>query len=291
MRRPEPIMRQEGLGNSRMRLLLRKYHIFTHMALLVSILIVGAPLIFGFIISTQSPTEVFSYPPRLVPGSHYSNYQTAWNQVSLGRMMFNSAFCAVMVGVGKFIISVLAAFAFSHFKFKGKQFWFLLILITLMLPIPVRIVPLFEIVSNLKWVDTYWGLIVPFLASATGTFLFRQHFMTIPHELADAAKIDGCGPMRFLFQILIPLSKNTIGAFAVIEFVYIWNQYLWPLIVINSERMQVVQIGIKMLISTEAMNNWGVIMAGVLIAAIPPLIVFFVMQKSFMKGFGFMKEK
>ena len=274
-----------------MRTLVRKYHIFTHMALLGAILIVGTPLIFGFIISTQSPTEVFSYPPKLLPGSHYSNYQKAWNQVSLGRMMFNSAFCAVMVGVGKFIISVLAAFAFSHFKFKGKQFWFLLILITLMLPIPVRIVPLFEIVSDLKWVDTYWGLIVPFLASATGTFLFRQHFLTIPDELADAAKIDGCGPMRFLFQILIPLSKNTIGAFAVIEFVYIWNQYLWPLIVVNSEHMQVVQIGIKMLISTEAMNNWGVIMAGVLIAAIPPLIVFFVMQKSFMKGFGFMKEK
>ena len=261
------------------------------MALLGSILIVGAPLIFGFIISTQSPTEVFSYPPKLLPGSHYSNYQKAWNQVSLGRMMFNSAYCAIMVGVGKFIISVLAAFAFSHFHFWGKRFWFLLILITLMLPIPVRIVPLFEIVSDLKWVDTYWGLIVPFLASATGTFLFRQHFLTIPHELADAAKIDGCGPMRFLFQILIPLSKNTIGAFAVIEFVYIWNQYLWPLIVVNSDHMQVVQIGIKMLISTEAMNNWGVIMAGVLLAAIPPLIVFFLLQKSFMKGFGFMKEK
>lgn len=261
------------------------------MALIVAILIVGAPVIFAFLISTQSPTQVFSYPPRMVPGSHYSNYQKAWQQVNLGRMMFNSAYCAVMVGLGKFIISVLAAFAFSHFRFKGKQFWFLLILITLMLPIPVRIVPLFEIISDLRWVDTYWGLIVPFLASATGTFLFRQHFLTIPDELTDAAKIDGCGPIRFLFQILIPLSKNTIGAFAVIEFVYIWNQYLWPLIVINADHMKVVQIGIKMLISTEAMNNWGVIMSGVLIAMIPPLIVFFLMQKSFMKGFAFMREK
>ncbi len=113
----------------------------------------------------------------------------------------------------------------------------------------------------------------------------------IPDELTDAAKIDGCGPLRFLFQILIPLSKNTIGAFAVIEFVYIWNQYLWPLIVINTDRMQVVQIGIKMLINTEAMNNWGVIMAGVLIAMLPPLVVFFVMQRSFMEGFAFMREK
>ncbi len=274
-----------------MRTLLGKYHVFTHIALFGAVLIVGAPVIFGFIISTQSQTEVFSYPPKLLPGSHYSNYLQAWQQVNLGRMMFNSAFCAIMVGLGKFVISVMAAFAFSHFEFRGKQFWFLLILITLMLPIPVRIVPLFEIVSDLKWVDTYWGLIVPFLASATGTFLFRQHFLTIPHELTDAAKIDGCGPIRFLFQILIPLSKNTIAAFAVIEFVYIWNQYLWPLIVVNSDEMKVVQIGIKMLISTEAMNNWGVIMAGVLIAAVPPLLVFFVMQKSFMKGFGFMREK
>ena len=271
--------------------LVRRYHILTHMALFASIIIIGAPVIFAFIISTQSSIDVFSYPPKLLPGHHFSNYKAAWTQVNMGRMMFNTVYIAVMVGVGKFIISIMAAFAFSHFKFKGKQFWFLLILITLMLPIPVRIVPLFEIISDLKWVDTYWGLIVPFLASATGTFLFRQHFLTIPSELTDAAKIDGCGPIRFLFQILIPLSKNTIGAFAVIEFVYMWNQYLWPLIVVNAEEMQVIQIGIKMLINTEAMNNWGVIMAGVLIAMIPPLIVFFVMQKSFIKGFGFMKEK
>ncbi|RMF91242.1 MAG: carbohydrate ABC transporter permease [Nitrospinota bacterium] len=271
--------------------LVRRYHLFTHLALIVAVLAVGAPVIFGFIISTQSPVEVFSYPPKLLPGSHYGNYGQAWNQVNLGRLMFNSAYCAIMVTLGKFIISVMAAFAFSHFRFWGKRFWFFLILVTLMLPIPVRIVPLFEIVSDLRWVDTYWGLIVPFLASATGTFLFRQHFLTIPDELTDAAKIDGCGPIRFLVQILIPLSKNTIGAFVVIEFVYIWNQYLWPLIVVNKDHMKVVQIGIKMLINTEAMNNWGVIMAGVLIAMLPPLLIFFLMQKSFMKGFAFMREK
>ena len=271
--------------------LVYQHHIHIHIALIVSIAIVSAPVIFAFIISTQSPIEVFSYPPKLSPGIHYSNYRTAWQQVNLGRMMFNSVYCAVMVTLGKFIISVMAAFAFSHFRFRGKQIWFFAIIVTLMLPIPVRIVPLFEMVSDLKWVDTYWGLIVPFLASATGTFLFRQQFLTIPDELTDAAKIDGCGPMRFLFQILIPLSKSTIGAFYVIEFVYIWNQYLWPLIVVNSDQMKVVQIGIKMLINTEAMNNWGVIMAGVLISMIPPLLVFFVMQKSFMEGFGFMSEK
>ncbi|MGQ4810570.1 hypothetical protein NKDENANG_04048 [Candidatus Entotheonellaceae bacterium PAL068K] len=270
---------------------MHQHHIHIHIALIASIVIVSAPVIFAFIISTQSPIEVFSYPPKLSPGTHYSNYRTAWQHVNLGRMMFNSVYCAVMVTLGKLIISVMAAFAFSHFHFKGKQIWFFAIIITLMLPIPVRIVPLFEMVSDLKWVDTYWGLIVPFLASATGTFLFRQQFLTVPDELTDAAKIDGCGPMRFLFQILLPLSKSTIGAFCVIEFVYIWNQYLWPLIVVNSDHMKVVQIGIKMLINTEAMNNWGVIMAGVLISMIPPLLVFFVMQKSFMEGFGFMSEK
>ena len=191
-----------------MKTLVRKYHILTHMALFASILIVGAPVIFAFIISTQSPIRSFQLSTQTASGIPLQQLPEGLAQVNMGRMMFNSAYIAVMVGVGKFIISVLAAFAFTHFKFKGKQFWFLLILITLMLPIPVRIVPLFEIVSDLKWVDTYWGLIVPFLASATGTFLFRQHFLTIPSELTDAAKIDGCGPLRFLFQILDPLIQK-----------------------------------------------------------------------------------
>jgi sn-glycerol 3-phosphate transport system permease protein len=206
-------------------------------------------------------------------------------------MMLNSTFIAVTVTVGKILMSLLAAFAFTHFKFKGQNALFFIVLVTLLLPIPVRIVALFDIVSSFGWIDTYWGLIVPFLASATGTFLFIQRFRMIPTELLDAARMDGCGPMRYLIRILIPLSANSIGALVVIEFIYIWNQYLWPLMATNSKEMRVVQIGVKMLIQAEAMNNWGVIMAGVMITMIPPLLVFFVMQESFMRGFALASEK
>ncbi len=279
------------------RTLFKTHKLHVHLLLVIAVLVVAAPVLFAIIVSTQSITEVFSYPPKLTPGSNWQNYPDSWKFVNLGRMMFNSAFLAFTVTLGKLIISLMAAFAFSHFEFKGKNFLFFLILITLMLPIPVRIVPLFELfvkmgkINKHLGVDTYFSLIAPFIASATGTFLFRQHFLTIPAELTDAAKIDGCGPMRFLFQVLIPLSKNTIGALVVIEFVYIWNQYLWPLIVVNSDEMKVVQLGIRMLIQTESLQNWGVMMAGVLLAMIPPLVVFFIMQESFMRGFAFMREK
>ena len=276
---------------------MKKHKLHIHLLLILAVFVVAAPVLFAIIVSTQSMTEVFSYPPKLTPGTNWQNYPDSWKFVNIGRMMLNSTFLAFAVTLGKLIISLMAAFAFSHFEFRGKNFLFFLILITLMLPIPVRIVPLFELfvkmgkVNKHLGVDTYFSLIAPFIASATGTFLFRQHFLTIPAELTDAAKIDGCSPMRFLFQILIPLSKNTIGALVVIEFVYIWNQYLWPLIVINSEELKVVQLGIRMLIATEALQNWGVMMAGVLMAMLPPLVVFFIMQESFMKGFAFMREK
>ncbi len=277
--------------------IVKKHQFHIHLLLWLALIIVASPVLFALIVSTQSVAEVFSYPPKLTPGSSWHNYAACWKYVNLGRMMFNSAFLAFAVTIGKLIISLMAAFAFSHFDFRGKDFLFFLILITLMLPIPVRIVPLFELFVKLGHlhkhlgIDTYFSLIAPFIASATGTFLFRQHFLTVPAELTDAAGMDGCGPMRFLFQVLIPLSKNTIGALVVIEFVYIWNQYLWPLIVTNSEGMHVVQIGIKMLTATEAVQNWGIIMAGVILSMIPPLIIFFIMQESFMKGFAFMREK
>ena len=175
---------------------------------------------------------------------------------------------------------------------------FFLTLVTLMLPIPVRIVPLFELIADLGrnvsphlGVDSYFALVVPFLASATGTFLFRQHFLTVPTEFVDAAKIDGCGPLRFLYSVLLPLSWNTIGALVVIQFVYVWNQYLWPLVATQSEEMQVIQIGVKMLINSESANNWGVIMAGVTMAMLPPLLVFLLLQESFLRGFAFTRDK
>jgi len=265
--------------------------ILLHTFIIISILIVSLPVILSFIISTQTPAEVYSSPPKILPSAHFSNYAVAWRSVSLGRMMLNSTIIAVAVTGGKIVFSLLAAFAFTYFDFKGKNFLFFVVIVTLLLPIPVRIVALFGIVSSFGWIDTYAGLIFPFLASATGTFLFVQRFRTIPIELLDAAKMDGCHPMRYLFQVLIPLSKNSIGALTVIEFIYIWNQYLWPLMATNSEHMRVVQIGVKMLIQAEAMNNWGVIMAGVMITMIPTLLLFFLMQESFMKGFALASEK
>lgn len=266
--------------------------ILLHMSLILAVIIICLPVILAFIISSQSETEVLSSPPKLTFSNNWAyNYKTAWNRVNLGRMMFNSAYIAAMVTLGKIIMSLLAAFAFTHFDFKGKQILFFLVIVTLLLPVPVRIVALFDVVSAFGWINTYLGLIAPFLASATGTFLFIQRFRTIPIELVDASKMDRCKPMQYFFKVLLPLTKSTIGALTVIEFIYVWNQYLWPLMATNSDDMRVVQIGIKMLINVESTNNWGVIMAGVITTMIPPLLVFFALQKSFMKGFALQSDK
>ncbi len=270
----------------------KKQSIILHALLIFSILVVCLPVILALSISTQSETQALSYPPRLLPSSFMAeNYKTAWSTINLGRMMFNSAFIAISVTLGKVVMSLLAAFAFTHFEFKGKNILFFLILVSLLLPVPVRIVALFDVVRRFGWIDHYAGLIIPFWASATGTFLFIQRFKTVPAELIDASKMDGCRPMQYFFKILLPLTKSTIGALTVIEFIYIWNQYLWPLMATNTDDMRVVQIGIKMLMNAESSNNWGVIMAGVVMTMIPPLVVFFVMQESFMRGFALQSEK
>ena len=263
-----------------------------HLLLILSVLIVCLPVLLALIISSQTETEVLAYPPKLTFSSNWVyNYMTAWQRIDLGRMMFNSAFIAIMVTIGKVIMSLLAAFAFTHFEFKGKQILFFLVIVTLLLPVPVRIVALFEVVRSLDWINTYSGLIIPFWASATGTFLFIQRFKTVPSELVDASKMDGCRPMQYFSKVLLPLTRSTIGALVVIEFIYIWNQYLWPLMATNTDNMRVVQIGIKMLMNAESSNNWGIIMAGVIMTMIPPLLVFFILQESFMKGFALQSEK
>ncbi|HIC89587.1 MAG TPA: carbohydrate ABC transporter permease [Anaerolineae bacterium] len=279
---------------NRYRLRKRLRILLIHLALITISLLVAAPLIFALIKSTQTTVEVFSYPPKITPGhAGMTNYLTAWHHFNLGRLMLNSAYIAVVVTVGKTIISIFAALALVYFDFPFKNGIFLFILITLMLPVPVRIVPLFDLVRTLKWGDTYWALTIPFFASATGTFLFRQHFMSVPSSLVDAARIDGAGPLRFMIQILIPMSMNTIGALAVIEVIYMWNQYLWPLIIISSNDKQVIQLGMKMLVGAGAvgMTNWGVAMAGAVIAMLPPLIVFLILQEQFMRGFALAGEK
>jgi sn-glycerol 3-phosphate transport system permease protein len=272
----------------------RAFTIFIHVVLIVAVLIIAFPVIFAFIVSTHTFEEVFTYPPKFsLSGNIVENYREAWNSVDMGRLLFNSTFISVGVALGKIVLSITAAFAFTYFgDFRGKYFFFVIILITHMLPLPIRIVPTFELMKSFGWVDTYYALTIPFFASATGTLLFRQFFLTVPTSLADAARIDGIGPIGFLTRILAPLSRTNMTALFMIEFLYMWNQYLWPLVITNSKHMRVVQIGIKMLLASEEQAaEWNVIMAGTLITMIPPLIVLLFLQRSFVKGFALQQEK
>jgi len=268
--------------------------IATHLALVLAVLFIASPIFFALIKSTQSTAQIQSYPPRFDIGtSLIENYSDAWQNYNLGRLMLNTLGVAGTVMIGKTVLALFAALALVYFDFRFKGLIFIFILVTLMMPVPVRVVPLFKLVSSLKWGDTFWALTVPFLASATGTFLFRQHFMSIPRSLVDAARVDGVGPFRFLWRILVPMSMNTIGALAVIEFVYLWNQYLWPLIIISSNDNQMIQMGVKRMTSSgpEGMVHWGISMAGVIITMLPPLILFILLQEQFMRGFALTEEK
>lgn len=263
----------------------------THAALILAALLISAPLLLALIKATQTSSAVLS--PSLLPGGAFlSNLERVWVDAHLGRSMLNSLIVAVTVTTGKTILALLAALAFVYFRFPLKGAAFALVLASLMLPTEVLIVALFDLVSrDLKWADSFAAIIVPFLASATGTFLFRQHFLNIPASLADAARIDGCGPLRYLTRILIPMSWNTIGALAVIQFVYAWDQYLWPLVIMQRDDHQVVQVGLRKLIEVGGQTDWGAVMAGAVITMLPPLIVFTALQEQFSRGFALSEDK
>ncbi len=260
-------------------------NLLTHLILIIVSIIVLMPILLAVSVSFQPRSQVFSYPPSLIPETfNFNNYVKAWNMVNLDRLLINSLLASTIVMLGKLTLGVLSGYAFSHFKFKGKKFLFFAILFTLMLPMQVRVVPLFEFISKMGWANTYSGLVLPFLASATTTFLMRQHFLTIPKELMESAQLDGCGPFRFLLQILIPLSGPTLAGLATVNFLVMWNAYLWPLIIINSDKMKVAQQGVKMLFTSASERDWGLIMAGTIMVVIPTLIVFLLAQKFFIKG-------
>ncbi|WP_412026841.1 carbohydrate ABC transporter permease [Deinococcus yunweiensis] len=263
----------------------------THLALTLAVLIISAPLIFALIKSTQESSVVIS--PSMVPGtSFFENLGNVWTSANLGRYMLNSLVVALAVTTGKTILALMAALAFVYFRFPFKSVAFTLVLLSLMLPTEVLIVALFDLVSrDLKWANTFAAIIVPFLASATGTFLFRQHFLNIPTSLADAARIDGCGPLRYLTHVLIPMSWNTIGALAVIQFVYGWDQYIWPLVIMQQDDKQVVQVGLRKLIDVGGQTDWGGVMAGAIITMLPPLLVFTALQEQFSRGFALSEDK
>ncbi len=260
--------------------------VLVEVGLVLMAILVLLPILLAITMSLKSPGEAFSYPPAIFPhGLYFKNYVQVFKNVRMGRFLLNSFIVAIIVMVGKTFFGVLSGFAFANFKFKGSSLLFAILFLTLFMPAELLlVVPLFSLMRSLHWVNTYWALTIPFLASTTSTFLMRQHFLTIPKELEEAARIDGASPMKFLFGILVPISKSMIGAVAAINFVYAWNLYLWPLIVTNSNDMKTVQIGLKMLMSNQSNNNWGVIMAGTLMALAPTLLLFFFVQKLFVRG-------
>ena len=263
-----------------------------HLIMIIVVIIILFPMLYTIVVSTQTTREYFRFPPRLTPGTGMlENYKDAWVGANLGRLLFNSSFISLTVAIGKIILSVVAGFAFVYFNFRGKAFFFVMILITHMLPLPVRIVPTYMLMSHLGWVNTYYALTIPFFASATGTLLFRQLYMMIPTSLADASRVDGVKPLQFLWYIVVPISKTNISALFLIEFIYIWNQYLWPLIVANAEATRVIQIGLKQLIDTDAAVDWNIVMSGAVLGMIPPLIILILFQSSLIKGLSLAEEK
>ena len=268
---------------------------FSHLIMVLGVIIVGFPLYLAFVASTHTAQDIVQVPMPLLPGSNFwETYKTALfgggsgpgSSAPVAHMMWVSFVTAMVITVGKIAISLLSAFAIVYFRFPFKGICFWLIFITLMLPVEVRIGPTYQVVSNLGMLNTYAGLTVPLIASATATFLFRQFFLTVPDELVEAARIDGAGPMRFFKDILVPLSKTSIAALFVIQFIYGWNQYLWPLLMTTSEDMYPVVVGIKAMLGGggDASVDWNIVMATALLAMLPPTAVVILMQKWFVKG-------
>lgn len=261
----------------------------THLGLIVGVLFIFFPIWLAFVASTVTQTEIVSPPMPLLPGGHfvenYSRALTAGVNVPVAQMMVNSMVMALGIAFGKIVISLLSAFAIVYFRFPGRKLFFWLIFLTLMLPVEVRIVPTFEVIANLGMLNSYSGLILPLVASATATFLFRQFFMTVPDELAEAARVDGAGPMRFFWDILVPMSRTNMAALFVILFIYGWNQYLWPLLITTNPEMNTIVMGIKQMFpSGDDLADWPVIMATSILAMLPPVIVVISMQKLFIRG-------
>ena len=261
-----------------------------HIALTVTALVIAFPLMYASLIATQTNAEIFTF--QLTPGSALrDHFQIVWFDRGLSDAMWNSLQQAMYVTIGKTVLSLLAGLAFVYFKFPFKWFIFFFVLVTLMMPTEVMILAMFRQVSGYGWQDTMTAIVVPFLASATGAFLFRQHFANLPADLLEAAQIDGASPIKFLTKILIPLSWNVIAAMFVIQFVYTWNMFLWPSLIIRDDSRQVVQVALQTLTNIDGSLNYGPLMLAAILASIPPAIVFVLMQKPFMSGFAVSQNK
>ncbi len=265
-----------------------------HLILISAVLIFAFPVFMAIIGSTWDAARIGRGQMPLTPGPYLiENYTNALTSARGERIigypvqvfLWNSLKMALAIAIGKIVISILSAYAIAFFRFPLRTFFFVMIFLTLMLPIEVRIAPTYKVMSDLGLINTFTGLTVPLMASATGTLLFRQFFLTIPDELVEAAKVDGAGPMRFFWAIALPLSRTNIAALFVILFIYGWNQYLWPLLVTTSREMETIVVGIvKMMGTGEAQTDWNLIMASTVLALLPPVLVVILMQQWFVKG-------
>ena len=261
----------------------------THVFMILGVLIIFFPIWLAFVASTVTQADIVRPPMPVWPGDqfwvNYKNALFSGVNVPVATMLVNSLVMAVGIAVGKIIISLLSAFAIVYFKFPGRSLFFWLIFLTLMLPVEVRIVPTYEVVAGFGMLNSYSGLIFPLIASATATFLFRQFFLTIPDELAEAARVDGASAMRFFWDIVVPMSRTNIAALFVILFIYGWNQYLWPLLITTDPEMNTIVMGIKQMFpSGDDFAHWPTIMATSILAMIPPVIVVVGMQRLFIRG-------
>lgn len=263
-----------------------------HLWLSLAIAVIIFPIWFVFVASTRTSADILSAPMPLYPGSHFfENYARVLTEgaKALGSsawvMMKNSLIMALGISVGKIVVSLLAAFAIVFFDFPFRKVVFWSIFITLMLPVEVRIMPTYKVISDLHMLNSYWGLILPMIVSATAVFLFRQFFMSVPREIPEASQIDGATPMQFFARILVPMTRTPIAAMFVIQFIYGWNQYLWPLLITTKEKYYTLLIGInRMLSGADVQIEWQIVMATVLLAMLPPVIVVIAMQKQFVAG-------
>lgn len=268
--------------------------VLSHAVMILGVMVVAFPLYLALVASTHTAADIVQAPMPLLPGGEmWANYKAALfgsgklgSNTNVVHMMWVSFVTAIIITVGKIAISLLSAFAIVYFRFPFKMLCFWAIFLTLMLPVEVRILPTYKVVADLGLLNTYGGLTLPLIASATATFLFRQFFLTVPDELVEAARMDGAGPMRFFKDVLVPLSKTSIAALFVIQFIYGWNQYLWPLLMTTTEDMYPVVIGIKRMVGGggEASIDWNIAMATAILAMMPPAAVVILMQKWFVKG-------
>lgn len=267
--------------------------VLKHLIIILGIIVIFLPIYIAFVASTHSAEALVKAPIPFLPGHHFlENYKMVLSQgmaatagEGIAPMMWHSFIMAMIIAFGKITVSIISAYAIVYFQFPLRKFWFWMIFITLMLPVEIRILPTFEIVARMHLLNSYAGLTLPLIASATATFLFRQFFMTIPIELLEAARLDGAGPIRFFKDIVLPMSRTNIAALFIIMFIYGWNQYLWPLVATTQNDMNTIVMGIQRLANVaDEIPQWNYIMATAMLALLPPVAVVLSMQRLFIRG-------